>query len=84
MFAHFERAGGGQFRADHAPARPLSWWRAGQFIRYAIDVVVPRGTPPGRYVLRAGLWRGDRRRPARGPVPIVDDRAEVGAVEVVR
>jgi len=85
VFAHFERPGGGRFTGDHAPVRPFSWWRAGQYIRYATQATVPRGTIPGRYELWAGVWKGGTRRHARAPAgtPVDGDRVDVGAVEVV-
>jgi hypothetical protein len=87
VFAHFESGRGGSFRGDHEPDRPLAWWRDGQFIRYTTDLTIPRGTAAGRYQLWTGVWKGKQRRPARaGPAgtPIVDDRAEVGSIEVTR
>jgi arylsulfatase A-like enzyme len=85
VFAHFEAPGGGRFTGDHEPARPTAWWRAGQYLRYARPVTVPANALPGTYALWAGLFRGDRRRPATSAsVRVVDDRAEVGRVEVVR
>jgi hypothetical protein len=88
VFAHFEaERGGGRFTADHAPARPFDWWRPGQFIRYTQTVSVPRSSGAGRYHLWLGLWKGSTRRPAQSPgpaVPVVDDRVDVGSVEVVR
>jgi hypothetical protein len=48
---------------------------------------VPRGSPAGRYALWAGLWKGGstKRRPAKAPAPIqvIEDRADVGSIEVV-
>lgn len=89
IFAHFE--GPGRFQADHEPPRPFSWWRRGQLIRYTQTVTVPRDAQPGTYHLWMGLFRKSERRPARGadagagvPVPIQDDRADVGAIQVLR
>jgi len=85
VFAHFEGPGGARFVGDHAPARPFEWWRRGQFIRYTRTVAVPPSTAPGRYTLWVGLWRGNKRRPARAAhVPVDADRAQVATVEVVR
>ena len=75
----------GRFVGDHVPARPFEWWRRGQYVRYTRTVAVPANTRPGRYELWAGLWRGSKRRPARSErVKVVEDRADVGAIEVVR
>jgi hypothetical protein len=86
VFAHFEAPGGGRFLGDHAPARPLAWWRKGQFIRYTETVRVPANAPRGDYVLWLGLFRGNQRAPARSldaSTKVRDDRAAVGVVRVV-
>jgi choline-sulfatase len=84
VFAHFENGKGGRFTADRAPARPFSWWRAGQFIRYTIPVSIPRGIAAGTYHLWAGVWKGSARRAARGPagVAMKDNRVDVATIEV--
>jgi len=83
VFAHFEADGGSRFQGDHEPPRPLAWWRAGQFLRYTRQVTVPAGARAGRYRLWVGLFRRDQRRPASSKsTHVVDDRAEVGAIEV--
>ncbi len=85
VFAHFEGPGHSRFLGDHVPVRPFAWWRAGQFIRYTVSVVVPRTARPGRYAMWMGVFHGDQRQPARGgQVPIVDDRVKVGEVTVRR
>ena len=85
VFAHFEGPNGARFTGDHQPARPFEWWKRGQYVRYTRTVTVPKSARPGAYQLWAGLWKGDRRRRARaGRVAVVDDRAEVGTIEVVR
>ncbi|HWM88514.1 MAG TPA: sulfatase-like hydrolase/transferase [Kofleriaceae bacterium] len=85
VFAHFEGGGGARFQGDHEPPRPLAWWRAGQFIRYTRQVAVPAGARPGRYRLWVGLFRRAERRPAASRrVEVVEDRAQVGAIEVRR
>jgi hypothetical protein len=58
---------------------------AGQFLRYTIHATVPP-TGHGEFALWMGLFRGNARRPARGPagVTIVDDRARVATMQVVR
>jgi arylsulfatase A-like enzyme len=85
VFAHFEGPGGARFTGDHVPARPFEWWRQGQFVRYTRTVTVPKNARPGSYRLWAGLWKGDRRRGARAEhVEVIDDRAGVATIEVVR
>lgn len=85
VFAHFEGDRGGRFLGDHQPPRPFEWWRKGQHIRYRQPVTVPPGSPPGTYHLWMGIYRGNERRPVRsGSAPVVDDRADVAQVRVVR
>ncbi len=84
VFVHLEQPGGrGRFAGDHEPAWPFAWWKAGQYVRYTRSITVPRGTAAGTYDVWAGLWRGKLRRPARGDVEIVDDRAQVATLKVV-
>jgi arylsulfatase A-like enzyme len=84
VFAHFEDPTDPRhrFTGDHAPVRPFEWWQAGQFIRYTTTVQVPAGTAPGRYTLWTGLWKGNDRQPIHGAGTVVDNRADVGAIEV--
>ncbi len=87
LFVHLEpqRPGARRFQGDHEPPRPLAWWRAGQFIRYTHAVAVPPGTPPGRYAVWVGLFRGDQRHAARSAsTRVVEDRALVGTIDVER
>jgi choline-sulfatase len=80
VFVHVE--GNGRFSGDHAPARPLEWWRAGQFLRYRSQLVIPRSAA-GPYTVWAGLWRGAQRMPARSAkVRVEQDRAAVMSFEV--
>jgi choline-sulfatase len=85
IFVHLDGPGGQRIQVDHAPPRPFAWWRAGQFLRYTIHATVPP-TGHGEFALWMGLFRGNARRPARGPagVTIVDDRARVATMQVVR
>jgi hypothetical protein len=88
VFVHIENGRGGRFTGDHFPSRPFSWWRDGQYIRYTTQISVPRGTPPGRYEIWAGAWKGPgagTRRPARAPagIEVVDNRVDVAGFEVV-
>ncbi len=83
IFAHFE--GPSRFLGDHEPVRPFSWWRKGQFIRYTHQVTVPRDMPAGTYQLWFGLFRGQERQPASSEsITIVDDRAQLGSVQIRR
>ncbi|MBP9203088.1 MAG: sulfatase [Kofleriaceae bacterium] len=83
VFVHGEDGKGGRFVGDHAPVRPLAWWRPGQYIRYTSTLTVPRTAAPGVYTVWAGWWKGNRRLPARGGgAPIVDDRVDVAHLEV--
>ncbi len=84
VFAPFEdpRDARHRFTGDHAPVRPFEWWQPGQFIRYTTTVQVPAGTAPGRYTLWTGLWKGNDRQPIRGGGHVVENRADVGVIEV--
>ena len=87
VFVHAERVGPGarRFQGDHEPPRPFDWWRAGQFIRYAHAVAIPPGTPPGRYQIWVGLFRGAERHAARSATTqVIEDRALVGSIDVER
>jgi arylsulfatase A-like enzyme len=82
VFAHVE--GPTRFSGDHVPARPLEWWKAGQFVRYSTRLVIPRGAPPGVYTMWSGLWKGSKRMPARSSkVKIEQDRAAVATIEIL-
>ncbi len=83
LFAHFE--GPGRFLGDHGPPRPMSWWRSGQFIRYTHTVTVPAQARPGEYRLWLGLFRKQERHPARSDTQnVIDDRVDMGTVEVIK
>jgi arylsulfatase A-like enzyme len=86
VFVHFEGARGARFTADHPPARPFAWWRAGQYVRYTITATVPATTPAGDYALWTGLWKKQARRPVTAPadIEVVDDRVKVATLRVVR
>ncbi len=87
VFIHFEAPGGGRFLGDHEPARPFTWWRSGQFIRYTKTVTIPRNAGRGDYVMWMGLFRGNERRSvssSNARVRVRDDRAAVGVVKVQR
>jgi choline-sulfatase len=83
IFVHLTSNAGGYFQGDHEPARPFSWWREGQHLRYTRSIQVPRDTPPGEYEVWMGLFRGNQRRPAHSErVPVADNRARVGTLTV--
>jgi choline-sulfatase len=83
MFVHVEGPNKAFVNADHRPARPFEWWRAGQYIRYTTTVVIPRTAAPGRYVVWAGMFEGNRRAKARAPrAKIVDDAVAATELEV--
>jgi len=84
VFAHFEAPHGGRFLGDHAPARPTSWWRDGQYIRYTRVVDVPDKAQPGDYVLWLGMFEGRDRLAVAAParVRVQNDRIAAGVVEV--
>jgi len=83
VFAHFDGPGGSRFVDDHAPTRPFSWWKPGQYIRYTRELRIPVSTRPGAYDLWMGIFRGNRRLPARSPnATVVDDRVKVATLQV--
>ncbi len=86
VFVHVEgTAPQNRFTGDHAPTRPLEWWRAGQFIRYTTTLSIPQATATGTYTVWAGLWKGNARMPASSTVSgvrIVDNRVAVATIEV--
>ncbi|HVV86552.1 MAG TPA: sulfatase-like hydrolase/transferase [Kofleriaceae bacterium] len=86
VFVHFEAPTGGRFTADHAPARPFAWWKAGQYIRYTITASVPATAPPGDYALWTGLWRKQARQPVLAPpaFEVKENRVHVATLKVVR
>ena len=49
---------------DHVPvegAMPAERWRPGQVILDHLRIPLPAGSPPGRYTLLLGLYRGGER-----------------------
>ncbi|MFT3693004.1 MAG: sulfatase-like hydrolase/transferase [Kofleriaceae bacterium] len=84
VFAHVESPQKQMTNADHAPARPFSWWKSGQIIRYTTHVTLPRTASTGTYTVWAGLFQGTTRMP-RVTAPhaqIVDNAAAVAKIEV--
>lgn len=85
VFAHFENPKGGRFTGDHAPVRPFSWWKEGQHIRYTHKVNLRKNLNPGHYALWFGAYKKSERLPATANgMPIVDNRAQVATIEVIR
>jgi choline-sulfatase len=79
LFVHLQGPNKAFVNADHAPARPLEWWKPGQFIRYTSSATLGRGAPPGRYEVQVGLYKGKDRAPARAPRAKIDNNAVVAA-----
>ena len=74
---------------DNPPVRgkkPTSRWKPGKVVVDPYDLQVPADTPPGEYVLAAGLYRWPdlSRLPVRGDegVLLPDDQALLTAVQV--
>ena len=83
MFVHLEDGKGARFTGDHAPVRPLAWWKAGDVVRYTTQVTVPRTTHPGAFTVWAGLFHGTTRMPASSTaVKVVENRAAVATFEI--
>lgn len=84
VFAHFENPKGGRFTGDHAPTRPFTWWKEGQYIKYRHRVSIPKSSQPGSYALWFGLFKKNERLEAAGSLTIKDDRVKVGSIEVTQ
>lgn len=84
MFVHVEGAGHGAFiNGDHRPTRPFEWWRAGQHIRYATTIAIPRTAPAGELTVWAGMFKGTQRARARAPrARIQNDAVAVATLRV--
>ena len=86
VFIHLEGTGPAKkafLQADHEPARPLRWWKRGQFIRYQRSLTIPASARTGTYKIWVGLFRRKDRHPisANGK-PIADRRAPVGVLQI--
>jgi hypothetical protein len=82
LFVHVEGPGRSLTNADHAPARPFEWWRAGQYVRYTTTFVAPR--VPGHYTVWVGLFDGPHRAHVTAPHGRVENDAFAAATfEVV-
>jgi choline-sulfatase len=83
MFAHVIGPNRNSFvNGDHVPARPFEWWKPGQFIRYSTTVTIPRGAMRGRYVVNAGMFKGQTRAPAKAKVTVRDNAVACTDFEV--
>jgi arylsulfatase A-like enzyme len=84
LFVHVEGPGKSFFNNDHRPVRPFEWWKAGQIIRYTTTVVIPRNAAAGTFTVRAGMFKGKDRAPAKAPRAKIDaNAAEVATFQVV-
>lgn len=94
IFVHAEGPGGRRLTGDHEPARPLAWWKDGQFIRYQSALTIPRDAPLGSYRVWIGAWRDDHRLPLRNAprgaansalaeIELRENRAAVASFSVV-
>lgn len=84
FFFHLTGPGGFFRNLDHVPvggAMPLERWRPGQIVIDRFPFVVPPGTPPGRYVVRVGIYRGHERLPVR-PSALSDGNHAVTTVAI--
>jgi choline-sulfatase len=79
LFAHVKGPGNIFINADHKPARPFEWWRAGQFIRYSTTITLPRFAQPGSYTIWVGMFRGNQRATVRAPRARIDNNALAAA-----
>lgn len=67
LVTQFDRPAGG-------PLMPASSWRAGQVLRDVYPLSFPRGTPPGEYVIRVGMYLW----PSMEGLPISIDGEQLG------
>jgi hypothetical protein len=84
MFVHLENPGA-RFLGDHDPVDGMLPFREFCPDRYVIDrqrIRVPSQVRSGEVAIFAGLFAGGQRLAARGPVPIVDNRIQIGSVPV--
>lgn len=73
-----------RFNADHTPLEgkyPVSYWRAGDWIADATELLLEPNFSPGRYQLYFGMYAGSRRLEVTEGVA-ADDRIEAGALEI--
>ena len=65
---------------------PTTWWSPGEIVEEDRRIVIPAGTPPGQYVLTAGIydWATGQRLPARSIGKPPGDQLVLGMVSVTR
>ncbi len=68
-FVHLEDVQGHRWSQVETFAYPAPQWSPGELIIQRVDVPIPPGTPPGRYVLRVGLFSGE----TGDLLPLVDE-----------
>lgn len=87
-FVHIDGPGESRFQDDHVPldgAYPLRRWPAGEIVREARVVEVPRGFPPGTYKVFVGVVNRNglhRRLPVSEPGPQEGSRFPASSLEV--
>lgn len=66
--------------------RPTTTWTPGEIINDAHQLIIPKGTPPGTYQIRAGLYTGSGRLPVIDPgqADVLDDTIFISFIEVVQ
>ena len=83
MFVHVEAPGHLMVNGDHQPARPFEWWKAGQYIRYATTLALPRTPPKTSYTVWAGMFHGNARAHVAAPRARVEsDAVALATIEV--
>jgi hypothetical protein len=73
-----------RFNADHTPLAgkyPLSYWRAGDWIADATELLLEPNFSPGKYQLYFGMYAASRRLEVTDG-PAADDRIVAGALEI--
>jgi hypothetical protein len=83
MFVHVKGPNNAFFVGDHRPTRPFEWWKSGQFISYTTTVTIPRTVPSGAFTVWAGMFKGDKRAPAKAPhATVTDNSVQVGTIQI--
>jgi len=83
LFVHVESPGHPMVNGDHQPARPFEWWKAGQYIRYATTLVLPRNAVKASYTVWAGMFHGNVRAHVAAPHARVEgDAVALATIEV--
>jgi len=89
VFVHVDAQGvPSRINADHFPLDgryPTHLWQVGEHIVDRFNRVVPPSFPPGAYDVWVGLYRGEKRSPARAEdvgITVNEDRVKVGVIIV--